>query len=90
MDFLHRLFGSGAHTAPHDPGLLSALKQKYEPALSLAEAIGTPFESPRVEGERLVLEAIAPSAEVRDTVLKEIERLDPNHSDLDIKIRVRG
>lgn len=90
MDFLHRLFGAGAHTAPHEQGFLPALKQKYEPALSLAEAMGTRFEALRVQGERLVIEAIAPSAGVRDTVLKEIERLDPNHTDLDIEIRVRA
>jgi hypothetical protein len=88
MDFVHRFFGAGAHTAPHEQGFLSALKRKYRPALRFAEAMGMRFEALRVEGEKLVIEAIAPSAEVRDTVLKEIELLDLNHSDLAIEIRV--
>ena len=88
MDFLHSFFGAGAQTVPHEQGFLAAVKQKYEPALSLAEAMGTRFEALRVQGDRLVIKAIAPSAEVRDTFLKEIEWLDPNHPDLDIEIRV--
>ncbi len=88
MDWLHRFFGAGARTVPHEQGFLSALKQKYEPALSLAEAMGARFQAVRVQGERLVIEAIAPSTEVRDSFLKEIERLDQNHADVDIEIRV--
>ena len=88
MDFVHRVFGAGAHTAPRGPGVLVDLKAKYGPALSRAEAMGVRLESLRLQGERLVIEAIAPSRKARDTVLEEIDQLDPNHSDLDLEIRI--
>ena len=88
MDLLHRLFGGGAHTVPHDKDFLARLERKYEPLLGRAEELGTRLDLVRLEGERLVVEGIAPSAAVRDTILKGIEALDPNHCETSVRIRV--
>lgn len=86
MDALHRLFGSGAHTAPHPP--LDALAEKYRAVLELVGRLGGRVEELRLEGERLVLRATAPSPGAREAVLKQIERVDPAHSDLSSQVRI--
>jgi hypothetical protein len=88
MDLVHRLFGGGAHTVPHDDDFIARLKKKYEPLLGRAEEMGTRLDAVRLEGERLVVEGVAPSAAVRDIILKGIESLDPNHSETSVRIRL--
>jgi hypothetical protein len=86
MDFLHRLFGSGAHTAPHPR--VEELRTKYSPLLNMIEERGGRLDELRMEGERLVLRATTRSASERDALRGEIDILDPNHSDLSADIRV--
>ena len=88
MDLLHRLFGGGAHTVPHDEDFRARLASKYEPLLGRAENLGMRLDSVRLEGERLVVEGIAPSAAVRDSILRGIDALDPNHCETFVRIRV--
>jgi hypothetical protein len=88
MDLLHRLFGGGAHTVPHGKDFLARLQRKYEPLLSSAVDMGARLDTVRLEGERLVVEGSAPSAAVRDTILRGIEALDPNHGETSVRIRV--
>jgi len=76
MDFIHRAFGGGAHTAPHET--LAALEQKYRPVLELAARLKLDILTLRLVGERVVLEATAPSPEAREEILRELELLDPN------------
>jgi hypothetical protein len=92
MDFIHRLFGSGAHTIPHpDPRRrLEVLKARYQPMFRLMDRQGVTFEEPYVEGERLVVRGEAPTAEARKAVLSLIDTLDANRSDLSVEITVRA
>jgi hypothetical protein len=69
-------------------GFIGRLKKKYEPLLGRAEELGTRLEAVRLEGERLVVEGVAPTAAVRDTIMRGIESLDPNHCETSVRIRL--
>ncbi len=86
MDFIHRAFGGGAHTAPHET--LAALEQKYRPVLERAARLELKIVTLRLEGERVVLEATAPSPEAKEALLQELELLDPNGEEFQAHIAV--
>jgi len=86
MDFIHRAFGGGAHTAPHET--LAALEAKYRPVLELANQLGFRISSLRLEGERVIMEAAAPSPKASDAVLRELRLLDPNESEFRATITI--
>ncbi len=88
MDFLHKAFGGGGHTAPHEQ--LGVLEQRYRPALKLAERQGVRIESLRMVGEKLAIEATAPTPAARTLFLAALDLLDPNRSDVAVKIAIAG
>jgi LysM repeat protein len=64
------------------------LKQKYQPALNLMQQLLVPVQNINMEGTKLLIRGVAPSAEVKNRVWNQIKLIDATSSDLVCDISV--
>ena len=58
------------------------LKAKYQSVLNFIQSQGVQLQNVNMEGDRLLIRATAPSAELKNKVWDQIKLVDPNFSDL--------
>ena len=61
---------------------LDQLKQKYQPALTLMQQLQVQVQNINMEGSKLLIRGVAPSADVKNKIWDQIKLIDPNYSDL--------
>jgi LysM repeat protein len=64
------------------------LKQKYQPALNLMQQLQVQLQNINMEGSKLLIRGVAPSAEVKNRVWDQIKLIDGSSSDLICDISV--
>jgi nucleoid-associated protein YgaU len=64
------------------------LKQKYQPALNLMQQLQVQVQNINMEGTKLLIRGVAPSAEVKNRVWDQIKLIDATSSDLVCDINV--
>ncbi len=67
---------------------LERLKQKYQSVLSLMQQLQARVLNVNIEGTKLLIRGIAPSAEVKNKVWDQIKSVDPGYPDLICDITV--
>jgi nucleoid-associated protein YgaU len=58
------------------------LKQKYQPVLNLMQQLQVKVANINMEGKRLLIRGLAPTADVKNKVWDQIKLIDANNSDL--------
>jgi nucleoid-associated protein YgaU len=58
------------------------LKMKYQSELNFIQSQGVQLQNLNMEGDKLVIRASAPSADLKNRVWDQIKLVDPNFSDL--------
>jgi nucleoid-associated protein YgaU len=58
------------------------LKMKYQSVLHFIQSQGVQLQNLNMEGDKLLIRASAPSAELKNRVWDQIKLVDPNYSDL--------
>ena len=61
---------------------LERLKQKYQPVLNLAQQLQVRVANINMEGNRLLIRGVAPTADAKNKVWDQIKLIDANNSDL--------
>jgi LysM repeat protein len=64
------------------------LKQKYQPALNLMQQLQAQVQYINMEGSKLLIRGVAPSAEVKNKIWNQIKLIDASYSDLNCDISV--
>jgi LysM repeat protein len=64
------------------------LKQKYQPVLNLMGQLQVNVQNVNMEGHKLLIRGIAPSAEVKNRIWDQIKLIDSGYADLTCDIRV--
>ena len=67
---------------------LTTLRHKYDGVVKLMHARGVQVATIEMQGQKLLIRAAAPSAEVKNAIWDEIKRVDPSFSDLTADISV--
>jgi len=63
-------------------------KQKYQPALNLMQQLQVQIQNINMEGTKLLIRGVAPSAEVKNRIWDQIKLIDATSSDLICDINV--
>ena len=58
------------------------LKQKYQTVLNLMQHLQIKLHSLTMQGDKLLIRAVAPSVEVKNRVWDQIKRVDSSYADL--------
>ena len=58
------------------------LKAKYQSVLNFIQSQGVQLQNVNMEGDKLLIRATAPSADLKNKVWDQIKLVDPNYSDL--------
>ena len=58
------------------------LKQKYQPVLTLMQQLQVRVQNINMEGAKLLIRGVVPSADVKNKVWDQIKLIDANYSDL--------
>ncbi len=58
------------------------LKTKYQSVLNFIQSQGVQLQNVNMEGDKLLIRASAPSADLKNRVWDQIKLVDPNYSDL--------
>ena len=58
------------------------LKAKYQSVLNFIQSQGVQLQNVNMEGDKLLIRATAPSADLKNKVWDQIKLVDPNFSDL--------
>jgi nucleoid-associated protein YgaU len=61
---------------------LQRLKQKYQPVLNLMQQLQVQTQNVNMQGNKLLIRGIAPSAEIKNKVWDQVKLIDSNYSDL--------
>ncbi len=64
------------------------LKQKYQPAINLMQQLQVKLQNINMEGPKLLIRGVAPSAEAKNKVWDQIKLIDTSFSDLICDISV--
>jgi hypothetical protein len=64
------------------------LKQKYQPALNLMQQLQVQVQNINMEGTKLLIRGVAPSADVKNRIWDQIKMIDATSSDLICDINV--
>jgi hypothetical protein len=64
------------------------LKQKYQPALNLMQQLQVQLKNLNMDGDKLLIRGLAPSAEAKNKVWDQIKLIDVTFSDLVCDLRV--
>jgi hypothetical protein len=65
-----------------DDQAFEVLKQKYQTVLNLMQHLQIKVHSLAMQGDKLLIRAVAPSVESKSRVWDQIKRVDPNYADL--------
>jgi nucleoid-associated protein YgaU len=63
------------------------LKTKYQSVLNFIQSNGVQLQNVNMEGDKLLIRATAPSADLKNRVWDQIKLVDPNFSDLTADIQ---
>jgi nucleoid-associated protein YgaU len=61
---------------------LEQLKAKYQSVLNFIQSQGVQLQNVNMEGDKLLIRATAPSADLKNKVWDQIKLVDPSYSDL--------
>ena len=89
FDSIRGMFGRGSEEAKRQPDAeqrFQELKQKYMPALDLADQLDIQFHNLHMQGDQLFVRATAPSEAARDRFWQEIRRINPSESDITTEV----
>ncbi|HEV7783922.1 MAG TPA: LysM peptidoglycan-binding domain-containing protein [Thermoanaerobaculia bacterium] len=67
---------------------ITTLRHKYDGVVKLMHAKGVQVQTIEMQGEKLLIRASAPSADVKNAIWTEIKRIDPSYGDLSADISV--
>ena len=88
FDNFSQMFGTGAAAAKGSEDKFGPLKQKYQTVLNTLDQEGARLQNLHVEGDKLVIRAVAPSEEAKNKAWDQIKLIDPNYGDLSADISV--
>ncbi|HXG64905.1 MAG TPA: LysM peptidoglycan-binding domain-containing protein [Blastocatellia bacterium] len=88
MGIFDKMFGRGASEDEKSRKRFEELRQKYQPALDLADQQGLQFHNLHVENDKLVIRATAPSQEAANKVWDQLKQINPNLDDITADINV--
>src|ERR1700693_1870582 len=63
------------------------LKAKYQSVLNFIQSQGVQLQNVNMEGDKLLIRATAPSADLKNKVWDQIKLVDPSYSDLTADIQ---
>jgi nucleoid-associated protein YgaU len=63
------------------------LKAKYQSVLNFIQSQGVQLQNVNMEGDKLLIRAMAPSADLKNKVWDQIKLVDPSYSDLTADIQ---
>jgi hypothetical protein len=68
------------------------LQQKYKPVLNLMEQLQVKVQNINMEGTKLLIRGVAPSAEIKNRIWDQVKLIDSGFSDLicDISVAQQG
>jgi len=61
---------------------LERLKQKYQPALTLMQQLQVQLQNVNMEGNKLLIRGVAPSADIKNRIWDQVKLIDSTYSDL--------
>jgi LysM repeat protein len=61
---------------------LDRLKQKYQPVLNLMQQLQVQVQNVNMQGNKLLIRGVAPSAEAKNKVWDQVKLIDTNYTDL--------
>ena len=67
---------------------LDALKQKYQPAIDLAQSRGVAWKNIHIENEKLLIRGAAPNDKIKDEVWTKIKSVDHAFADLTVDLTI--
>jgi nucleoid-associated protein YgaU len=83
------MFGSGATDEQKAQKRFDELKQKYQPALNVADREQIQFHNLHVQDDKLYIKGVAPSLEARNRFGNQLKQIDPSESDVVAEIDIR-
>ena len=92
MGLFDKMFGRGASEAENQPNAqnrFNELKQKYQPALNVADREQIQFHNLHVQDDKLYIKGVAPSLEARNRFGNQLKQIDPSESDVVAEIDIR-
>jgi nucleoid-associated protein YgaU len=72
------------------PDRFEQLKAKYQSVLNFIQSQGVQLQNLNMEGDKLLIRASAPSADLKNRVWDQIKLVDPSFSDLIADIQARA
>ena len=88
MGIFDKMFGRGASEDEKSQKRFEELRNKYQSVLNLADQQHVQFQNLHVEGDKLVIRAIAPSQDVANRLWDQIKLANPNLDDIQADITV--
>ena len=88
MGIFDRMFGRGASEDEKSQKRFEELRNKYQSVLNLADQQHVQFNNLHVEGDKLVIRAVAPSQDVANRLWDQIKLANPNLDDIQADITV--
>ena len=89
MGLFDKMFGRGASEDAKAQKRFEELKNKYLSVLNLADQNQVQFRNLHVEGDKLVIRALAPSQDVANRLWDQIKLTNPNLDDITADIAVQ-
>jgi nucleoid-associated protein YgaU len=71
-----------------DSQAVEQAKQKYQPALTLMKQLGVQVQNVNMEGNKLLIRGVAPSADIKNRIWDQIKLIDASYSDLTCDLSV--
>jgi hypothetical protein len=65
-------------------------KRQFQPALDYLEREKVQLQALNVQDDRLLVRAVAPSAEMRDKIIEQFRRIDPESKQFHADIRIEA
>uniref|UniRef100_Q01WV9 Potassium binding protein Kbp n=1 Tax=Solibacter usitatus (strain Ellin6076) TaxID=234267 RepID=Q01WV9_SOLUE len=63
-------------------------KQKYQPVLTLMQQLGVQVQNVNMEGNKLLIRGVAPSADIKNRIWDQVKLIDASYSDLTCDLSV--
>jgi nucleoid-associated protein YgaU len=84
MGLFDKMFGRGAVEAEQQGAQqrFNELKQKYQPALNLADQLGIQLRNLHVQDNKLFIKGVTPSEDAKNKIWDQIKLINPNSDDI--------